>query len=330
MGVSTSAQSFSERRYLLCHDRWLDSRNNALCQARAMLSLMKRTGGTSPRTLRIYNLFLDHYAQQGDFGSADAILQELKRTGLTANVQVYNTLMQECQSTLDSQLCLGCKVMSNYAIQAVLHSISPVFRQELHQKPDLQMCNTMLASCADHANVALATDILADMQQARLTPDAYSYASLVDSLDCYQVAGEMHRAMRVVLEIMPAVNLVPNVQTSWMALLQGWIKANDFTQAKAVFPQMRNTVTLDSRAYVVMVRGYCRFERQGAQGFWQGDAFCRSQAGCVSMFAFHNDIEQVRLTSKDMCSAGVKPQLATFAKMLSCYIGNDRVAELVS
>ncbi|CAK0794232.1 unnamed protein product [Prorocentrum cordatum] len=184
-----------------------------------------------------FNALFDACARSGEMERAPAILEEMKRQGIDANLITWSTLLKGyCQA---NQLDRAFDILDHMQDSCGL-------------EPDEVVYNTLLDGCARQGMLERGLELFERMQASSTQPSCYTLSVLVKLANR---GGDLDLCFHLVESTTRKYDMRPNTYV-YNNLMQACMQHRAAARGMEVFEAMLGqTVRPDARTYCVMLRG---------------------------------------------------------------------------
>ncbi|KAJ0006801.1 hypothetical protein Pint_30089 [Pistacia integerrima] len=270
--------------------------------------MCKREDGLDNYTTCImtYGAVLYGFCKDGNFKAIDKLLMEMKERGLTANVRVYNNIV-------DARIKHGFKVKVVETVQWMMDNGC---------EPDMVSINTLICGLCRDGRVEEASQLIKQAMERGLEPNKFSYTPIIH-VCCKQ--GEYIRALNLLIE-MTERGHKPDLVT-YGALIHGLVTAGEADVAMTVRDKMMQRGVLpDAGIYNVLMSGLCKKGRLPAAKILLGemldhnilpDAFV--YATLIDGFIRNGDLDEAKKLFELTIAKGMDPGVVGYNAMIKGY-----------
>ncbi|KAF7145258.1 hypothetical protein RHSIM_Rhsim04G0187400 [Rhododendron simsii] len=286
-----------------------------------------------------YGTMINGFCKGGSFEAVERLLVEMNARGLNVNVHVYNNV-------IDARFRHGCAVKAEETVRKMIDSGC---------EPDIVTFNTLINGSCRNGKVQEAEQLLeqatrkglmptkltytpiiqllAEMLDQNLPPDAFVYATLVDG---FIRNGDLNEAKRLFeLAIENGVN--PGV-VGFNAMIKGYSKFGMMNDAvSCINRMMQRCISPDEYTYSIMVDGYVKqHDLNGALRMFTQMVKRKCKPNVVTYtslingFCLKGDFHGAENIYSEMKSCGLVPNVVTYSVLIGSFCKDGKLVKAVS
>ncbi|KAF7135427.1 hypothetical protein RHSIM_Rhsim08G0214900 [Rhododendron simsii] len=306
-----------------------------------------------------YGAMINGFCKGGSFEAVDRLLVEMNARGLNVNVHVYNNVIDarfrhgcvvKAEETVRKMIDSGCEpdiVTFNTLIngscrngkvqeaeqlleQATRKGLMPT---KLTYTPIIQVYCRQGEFVRASELLPAAKQLLAEMLDQNLPPDAFVYATLIDG---FIRNGDLNEAKRLFeLAIENGVN--PGV-VGFNAMIKGYCKFGMMNDAvSCINRMMKRRISPDEYTYSIMVDGYVKHhDLDGALRMFTQMVKRKCKPNVVTYtslingFCLKGDFHGAENVFSEMKSCGLAPNVVTYSVLIRSFCKDGKLVKAVS